>query len=85
MAQFENFECRLRLPTCDLGDLAGMRRQLKEIIDDDVFRKMIADLSVTAEHARIGPAPRASGEFTMDCKTDFKGGMSCGGGLTIRF
>ena len=85
MVKFENFECKLHMPTCDLGDLPGMRRQLKQMIDDDAFAKMIADLTVAAQHAGTGPAPRASGEFTVDCKTDFKGGTSCGGGVTIRF
>jgi len=85
MATFENFECKIMLPKCDIGDIGGMRRQLKELIDDDAFAKMITDLGVTAKHAGAGPAPRASGEFTLDCKTDFKGGASCGGGLTIRF
>jgi hypothetical protein len=85
MATFEDFECKLRLPNCDLGDLGGMRRQLKEMIDDDAFAKMFADLGVAAKHAGTGPAPRASGEFGLDCRTDFKGGASCGGSLVIRF
>ena len=85
MAKFEDFECKFCIPTCDIGDLGGMRRQLKEMIDDDAFAKMIADLTVVARNAGAGPAPRASGEFTVDCKTDFHGGASCGGGLTIRF
>jgi hypothetical protein len=62
-----------------------MRRQLKEMIDDDRFAKMIADLTVAAQHAGAGPAPRSSGEFRVDCRTDFKGDTSCGGSLSIRF
>lgn len=85
MVKLEDFECKLRLPTCDLGDLPGMRRQLKEMIDDDRFAKMIADLTVAAQHAGAGPAPRSSGEFRVDCRTDFKGDTSCGGSLSIRF
>jgi hypothetical protein len=85
MATFEDFECRLRLPKCDLGDLGGMRRQLKEVIDDDAFAKMIADLGVTATHAGAGPAPRASGDFEVKCKTDLKGDTTCEGGVKIRF
>jgi hypothetical protein len=85
MTKFEDFECNFRLPTCDVGDLGGMRRQLKLMIDDDAFAKMITDLSVAAKHAGAGPAPRASGEFEVGCHSDFKGEGSCGGSLKIRF
>jgi hypothetical protein len=85
MATFEDFECRFRIPKCEISDLGGIRRQLKELIEDDSFAKMIADLGVTANHAGSGPAPRASGEVDIKCKADTKGNASCEGGVTIRF
>jgi hypothetical protein len=85
MATAEKCECVFQLPSCDVTDLNGMRRELKRLIDDDGFGKMIGDLSVAAKYASDGPAPRSSGEFEVGCHTDFKGGASCGGSLRIRF
>ena len=85
MAKLEDFECKFCISTCDIGDLDGMRRQLKAMIDDDAFAKMVADLTVVARHSGAGPAPRASGEVEVKCKTDTKGNVSCEGGVTIRF
>jgi hypothetical protein len=85
MATFENFECTFHMPSCDVTDLNGTRRQLKQLIDDDAFAKMISDLNVAAKHAGAGPAPRASTEFEVGCNTDFKGDTSCEGKLRIRF
>ena len=73
MAEFEDFQCKFCIPTCDIGDLGEMRRQLKDMIDDDAFAKMIADSDRCRQAPCAGPAPRASGEFTVDCRTDFHG------------
>jgi hypothetical protein len=84
MADYKDFECILRIPEIDLGNVASARKVLIDVVNDPSFETMIGNLKVAAAQAKAGATPRG-GEVSAGCTVDKGGHASCGGSVTIRW
>jgi hypothetical protein len=84
MVDYNDFRCRIHIPEIDLRNTAAARQAVLSVINDPAFETMLSDLRVAATQAKAGPAPRG-GDVSIHCEANTHGGVSCGGGVTIRF
>ena len=76
------FECMIRIPDIDLGNIDAARASVMDVINGEQFSSLCENLSILSVHSAAGPAPRG-GEAKVECKVNDKNEKQCSGSVSL--